>query len=457
MTSTNLSLGRRLSDVVDEYENKLSQLDGFIFDLKNKISEIPGITTVGGTYSGMSLDFKLYVPQKSEFELSLLKSAWRNIYDGLMIERRCSPKDKQRFQTFFEKPIPLNIANIREVFGDYILNPRENILRGLAEVFSGLDPSFKSHDKMKIGVKGLPKRVIIQNYGQSRWSSGADAITSILNALAMVQEFPLVEYAEMEILRKDGNAVMEGGEFKNPNFSIHIKDSKETITIPPRGVKMKYFDNGNAHMFFSPETLKLVNKCLAEYYGDVLPDCYDEEDRPKRRESTEVSKDLQYYPTPKTVVDDVLDYHISWFEGKKFLEPSCGCGRFLDAIKKKGGDVFGIEFDHNRVNECRQKGHAVLQANFLEVVPEPIYDYVVMNPPFYGKHYMKHIRHAMKFLVEGGMLVCVLPATAKYDHGLIDTEFPLGKYSRNWRDLPVGSFKESGTNINTGIFYTIKT
>ena len=38
------------------------------------------------------------------------------------------------------------------------------------------------------------------------------------------------------------------------------------------------------------------------------------------------------------------------------------------------------------------------------------------------------------------MLTAILPATARYDHGLL---------SGSWEDLPVGAFSESGTNVNT--------
>ncbi len=81
-------------------------------------------------------------------------------------------------------------------------------------------------------------------------------------------------------------------------------------------------------------------------------------------------------------------------------------------------------------------------ANFLETVPTGDYDRVIMNPPFYGRHYAKHVDHAMKFLKPGGTLTAVLPITARYDHGLLDGR---------WNDLPVGSFSESGTNINTTV------
>lgn len=84
----------------------------------------------------------------------------------------------------------------------------------------------------------------------------------------------------------------------------------------------------------------------------------------------------------------------------------------------------------------------LLTANFLETEPTGDFDQVVMNPPFYGRHYAKHVEHALRFLRPGGRLTAVLPATARYDHGLL---------AGRWEDLPVASFAESGTNINTTV------
>ena len=93
------------------------------------------------------------------------------------------------------------------------------------------------------------------------------------------------------------------------------------------------------------------------------------------------------------------------------------------------------------------KGHAVLTANFLDHPPTPEFDAVVMNPPFYGKHYAKHVRHALKFLKPGGTLVAILPASARYDHNeLADL---VTRTREQWRDLPVASFAEAGTNVPT--------
>lgn len=51
----------------------------------------------------------------------------------------------------------------------------------------------------------------------------------------------------------------------------------------------------------------------------------------------------------------------------------------------------------------------------------------------------------------GGTLIAILPATARYDHGLLDHLIPQARWSTPWHDLPVGTFSESGTNINTTV------
>lgn len=408
------ALKRRISDIVAEYEEKAEGINQAMQDFMDASNALKMSSIVGGTFGNTTIDTGRV--HKSAIESSLLKSAWQNTYDYLQINRIASAADKRKFQQSMANPAPFTIENIRASFGDYIIDPKGNILRGLAEVFCSLDQAYKSHEKVKIGVKGLPKRVIISGFGEySSW--GKDRLENILNALAQYQGKPLITWQQLQDLLKNEDAL-----------------------IKERGVKLRIFANGNGHLFFEPDTLRDINRALAEYYGDVLPDT--SEERPsKKSESTAVSKDLQYYPTPREVVEEAIG-KLRIEKGMRILEPSCGCGRIMDALRAKGADIFGIEFDGVRAAECRNKGHNVLTANFLEAVPTGDYDAVVMNPPFYGKHYVKHVEHALKFLKLNGVLIAILPASARYDHGLLHGQ---------WSDLPIGSFKESGTNINTTI------
>ncbi|WP_336802395.1 DUF4942 domain-containing protein [Kaistia sp. MMO-174] len=435
---TDIAPARRIHDMVAEYESKMASLPEAISSFLEAGSALKSAACVGGEWG----DERIETGSASEHILarSLRRSAWKNVWKALRLPEIASAKDKQSFERALADPPPFDLDTVRATFWPYLENPRLTILRGLAEVFADLDPAYKSHEKVKIGVKGLPKRIILSNLGIGGW--GRDRLRDILNALASYQGKPLLDYAELQLLLQDGDALKEGGTFPHPHNSPYRQD---TFTVIGRGVWLRRFHNGNGHLFFGNEALRDINMALAEFYGDVLPDCHEEVDRPVPRASTAVARDLQYYPTPVAVVERVLaDIYLK--PGIRALEPSCGCGRFLDGLKAAGVDAIGIEVDPARAAEARAKGHAVMAANFLEVPPsgEP-FDLVVMNPPFYGRHYEKHVRHAVRFLKPGGQIVAVLPATARYDHGLLDDLRP------DWHDLPVGSFAESGTRVCTTV------
>lgn len=439
MTGTEISIPNRLKDVIAEYDAKLAKLEQSLEDFQNAGQALNTAATVRGVYGQTHIDtgsVNIHTLKKN-----LVKSAWLNVYDGMDIKRLMSARDRNLFEQALEQMTEFNFESVKATFGDYIKDPRASVIRALAEVFSGLDPAFKSHDKVKIGVKGLPKRIIMKGFGQYCYGYGWDRTKDIINALAAFQNKPLCEHWELNAMHKDGDALLV------PHSYQCIDPQDKVKTLPARGISLKRYKNGNGHIYFEPDTLRDINLALAEYYGDVLPDCHEEKPTHKAT-STAVAKDLQYYPTPKHVVDRVLENIYLRTDNPKILEPSCGCGRFMDGIKKKWSDaeVFGVEYDSYRAEQARQKGHNVLTANFLEIEPSPVYDLVVMNPPFYGKHYAKHIEHALRFLKPEGVLVSVLPITARTDHGIVD-----GK----WNDLPFGSFSESGTNINTTVL-TIK-
>jgi hypothetical protein len=60
---------------------------------------------------------------------------------------------------------------------------------------------------------------------------------------------------------------------------------------PFRQITVKFFRNGNAHVIFGRDALTDINRALAEFYGDVLPDV--DPVNPAKAPSTAVAKDLQ--------------------------------------------------------------------------------------------------------------------------------------------------------------------
>lgn len=443
-----IALQRTVSDIIHEYDEKAAALAGKAAEFARCTTDAKMAACVSGVYGGDI--FWRGEPSLDERAMrkALLVSGWKAIYQRLSIYRIATAKDKALWERTIADPPPLTPENAVATFGDYLLRSRFHILRGLAECFCDLDPAYRSHTKVKIGRDRLPKRVIISGVGGYS-SYGREKVRDALNALAAYRGQPLVEHAEMSKLDelhswltpRAGEVAMDG--------SHGTRSDGEPY--PNRGVRIKKFANGNAHVFFDEEALLDINRALAEFYGDVLPDAEGEE--PKKAPSTAVAKDLQYYPTPQGVIERIL-HRVGpvdmrdLAEGSRWvtkslsvLEPSCGDGRIMDAIRARGHHAVGFEVHPGRAEQARSKGHTVVTANFLEQPPQADFDMVVMNPPFYGRHYLHHVRHAMRFLKPGGKLISILPASAWYDHG---------ELKGDWTDLPVASFAESGTNISTG-------
>jgi hypothetical protein len=75
-----------------------------------------------------------------------------------------------------------------------------------------------------------------------------------------------------------------------------------------------------------------VNRGLAEFYGEVLPDSPEAEaGEVRKRPGTAVSADLAFYWTPPAVIDEMISA-MPVRAVDPILEPSCGDGRIMDGI-----------------------------------------------------------------------------------------------------------------------------
>lgn len=432
-----IALQRSVRDMVDEYDEKSAALPAEIEAFHAAVRRVEMASCVGGSFGGSTFARGAPSVHENDLRRNLLVSAWKAIYGRLQIDRIASADDRRKWERTVSDPPPLTIDNAIATFGDYLVRTRFHILKGLAECFVDLDPAYRSHSKVKIGVAGLPKRVILR--GVSRYGSyGRDRLRDLLNALAAYRGENVVEHSEFGELDK-----------------LHTFLGHQAGDVTIRGLTVRKYQNGNAHVIFDPVSLRDINRALAEFYGEVLPDVEDRDAKPAQ--STAVAKDLQFYWSPPAVIDAVLDdvgvlAREEWNRDRaprlRVLEPSCGDGRIMDHILGRGHKPFGVEVHAGRAAEASAKGHAVQVANFLECPPAPEFDAVAMNPPFYGQHWRKHVGHALRFLKPGGRLGAILPATAHYDHDVTKV------FGGVWRDLPVASFAEAGTNVPTGYLIT---
>jgi predicted RNA methylase len=93
----------------------------------------------------------------------------------------------------------------------------------------------------------------------------------------------------------------------------------------------------------------------------------------------------------------------------------------------------------------------VKKGNFLDEKPDPRFKFVVMNPPFGRQADIDHVRHAHGFLKAKGKLVAVMSAGVKFRENRKTVEFRdfVTTHGGSIEPLPAGSFKGSGTNVNT--------
>lgn len=74
-----------------------------------------------------------------------------------------------------------------------------------------------------------------------------------------------------------------------------------------------------------------------------------------------------------------------------------------------------------------------------------------MNPPFDRERDIDHVTHAYKFLRPGGVLVAIMSAGTEWRSTAKSRAFRewAGGLGAELQDLPEGSFRECGTNVNT--------
>lgn len=92
-------------------------------------------------------------------------------------------------------------------------------------------------------------------------------------------------------------------------------------------------------------------------------------------------------------------------ENSRVLEPEAGIGNIADAAKEVTENVDCIE----RMSDFREilklKKHNVISDDLMETEVHPVYDAVIMNPPFSEE--CEHIQKAFDFVRPGGSLVAV--------------------------------------------------
>ena len=159
---------------------------------------------------------------------------------------------------------------------------------------------------------------------------------------------------------------------------------------------------------------------------------------------------VDFFPTPDALAQEMAEL-ANIQPGQKVLEPSAGSGNLAQAASKAGAHVDCWEISSTLRDLLTLKGHTLAGHDFTEATPEPIYDAVLMNPPFSNRQDAAHILHAWRMLKPGGCLVAIA------GEGVFNGQDAKAVQFRAWltaqnaqvQKLPPGTFNTPGLLATT--------
>jgi len=168
-----------------------------------------------------------------------------------------------------------------------------------------------------------------------------------------------------------------------------------------------------------------------------------------------------YFPTPPEIVDKMIELADINFT-HLILEPSAGQGHIADRICEfadmRRRSIVVCEILPENINILEEKGYFP-QGDLFEYFQKCDYqnirfDRIIMNPPFAppAQADIDHVTVAFNLLEDGGRLVSIMSSGVTFRNNKKTVDFRdkiLSKHCTHLEHLPEGSFKSSGTMVNT--------
>ena len=138
--------------------------------------------------------------------------------------------------------------------------------------------------------------------------------------------------------------------------------------------------------------------------------------------------------------------------GMLVLEPSAGRGALaLAAAAVVGmGNVTCHELMPENIAVLETLGFAVAEhGDFLSVQPTPIFDRVLLNPPFSSGRDVAHVQHALQFLKPGGRVVAIMSNTWRNGTSKAQRAFAtlIADHAGRVQEIEGGAFAAVGTDV----------
>lgn len=176
---------------------------------------------------------------------------------------------------------------------------------------------------------------------------------------------------------------------------------------------------------------------------------------------------LQFFETPSPLALEMIRL-AQLCDGDRVLEPSAGRGAILSHLHAGLDCIVAVEIDPDHCmylvdtfgKPAQRPSMVIVHDDFLEWGERTMtrYDAVIMNPPFTRGQDVEHIRLAWRLLAPKGRLVAVCSESPFFGTRGDQNEFRvwLGSIGAIIDRLPGGTFKSSGTNVNTRLIWARK-
>lgn len=342
-------------------------------------------------------------------------------------EQQTNQEDQSKYIERIEKAIESNNNKIKKLSGDYLTNTPKR----------AREQASRDNQKEKLQNDNSLLEYLKEKAEQN-------TMTDLEKAITVNTTREEVRYYYLQKYEYKNNV-----EYPQVNYSSPL-DGWWNLEVPKRQKRLN-----KANIFNTNDLLK----ALEEYKNIIIAlerpkNPITEQIKQKERE-LKFCKIPGYFPTPKSIVDQMIKL-AELQEGETILEPSAGNGNIADSITALGYKVDVIELNYSLQELLKLKGYNLITDDFLSYSNYNRYNKILMNPPFSLPNNrtadITHVKHAYKMLKNNGRIVAIMSPhfTFASDKESIDFREWLsdkGYYEK----LPEGSFKNSGTNVNSVI------
>lgn len=181
---------------------------------------------------------------------------------------------------------------------------------------------------------------------------------------------------------------------------------------------------------------------------------------------------LSFFATPSPVALQMVAtaqehaQSIGWVQDEiRVLEPSAGDGAIVEAVLQQQlclpENLTAIEIDNTRHGLLSTKFPGAQLGDFMILEDDTKYHFILMNPPFTIPSnktvYVDHIRKAWEALEPKGLLLAIAPPGFTFSNiSKLEKFRDFVDYYGSFTSLPPGTFKSSGTTVETVLIQVTK-